>query len=259
MLLDLAPSFPCTRLDPPLAAGATTTASCIVLPVIAVSTSAGNAAGISDAGATLCPDCWATWARCLQPARAGPSHAPPSCQRSSPTWCWFAPNLRLKHVRRWALALIRRRNGTSVPLLQAELSREEPAAEFSLVARASPGREGLVCRRASPTGRGLPPPAACVRTKRRVSAAAAFGYSSHGLRPSAPFPPLVGTLFFGGGSPLLAQTPLLGLRTLIWAFSAPGPHILSHGLLCRTLCPSGSALPNNLVKTLSGTLRGGGR
>ena len=45
------------------------------------------------------------------------------------------PNLRLKHVRRWALAFIRRRNVASVPLVQAELSREEPAAEPSLVAR----------------------------------------------------------------------------------------------------------------------------
>ena len=61
-----------------------------------------------------------------------------------------------------------------------------------------------------------------------------------------PVPALVGTLLFGGGNPLLAQTPFLGLRTPFW------PQILSQSLLwppCRTVCPSGSAIPNNLVKT----------
>ena len=87
----------------------------------------------------LCPDCWCTWARLLaaSPRRRRPtasqellSHlcaAAEQCQQGAGSSAVHKPALRLKHIRRWALAFIRRHGGTSVTALQQELCRREPS------------------------------------------------------------------------------------------------------------------------------------
>ena len=66
-----------------------------------------------------------------------------------------------------------------------------------------------------------------------------FGYSSLGLRPSAPFPPCSGFYCLGGGNPLHFSG-----REPRWAFFSSRPKICPKA----SSGPPGSALPNNLVK-----------
>ena len=109
---------------------------------------------------------------------------------------------------------------------------------------APPGRQGLVCRRASPTGRGLP------ENKMMCFRSCSFWLFFSWPPAKCPVPAFWDSLLWGkkpssGPDPTSrAENPVLGL------FSSKAPN-------CRTLCPPGSTLPNNLVNTPFGTLSGG--
>ncbi|CAE7472096.1 unnamed protein product [Symbiodinium natans] len=105
----------------------------------------------------LCPDCWCIWARLLaaSPRRRRPtasqellSHlraAAEQCQQGAGSSAVRKPALRLKHIRRWALAFIRRHGGTSVTALQQEFCRREPSLADDAANRLVLSASGALC------------------------------------------------------------------------------------------------------------------
>ena len=91
----------------------------------------------------LCPDCWQHWARSVAGCprrRSAPlqndllvhlRQAAEECQAGAGQSDARAPQLRLKHVRRWLLAYIRKHNGAQLPQMEAEPGRRAPCADLA--------------------------------------------------------------------------------------------------------------------------------
>ena len=159
----------------------------------------------SDAG-TLCPDCWLHWARSIAACPVDQGllthllRTAEQCQVGAGQHASMAPSLRLKHVRRWLLASIRRQNGATLAALERELTaRGVPGS-------ANPQHLLLRAARARCSEGGCPRAAPGLKRMCATFALQPHLYdSTPGLRPLPP-------LFW-------PKPPFVPLQTYIWATS----------------------------------------